>query len=425
MRLLPALTVALLATLAALPALAQRPVATEKPWPHVALQEFFDPTKAIPSLGKTRAPREEGDCIMDLRNAADGSNRLFLVTRKGVIYILQNGKLLPDPLLDISNLTTMDGERGLLSLAFPPNFKTSQHFYVLYTASGRPRGNVTLARYQIDPKNPNRALPDSAQILLTITHTQYSNHNGGQIAFGPNDGDLYWSIGDGGAGYDPNFNAQNLSSYLGKILRLDVEGKPDDGKPYRIPTDNPFLNNPAAKPEIWAIGLRNPFRFSFDSLNGDLYIGNVGQDQWEEIYYTPGTSKGGENYGWSIVEGTHSTVNDAHQKQTPGTTTPITFPVAEFSHKPQGFISITGGYVYRAAEFPDWKGTYFFSDWIKSQIWALRRDANGQWQTRQVDGPNAPAIHPVSFGTDEKGTLFITSFADGKIYKLIQAAAEE
>jgi glucose/arabinose dehydrogenase len=411
----------------AVPAVAQRPVTGEKPWPRVDFQEVFDTTKTIPSMGKTR--NEGGNCVIYLTNAADGSNRLFVVARNGEIWIAQNNTLLPEPFLDISKLTSMDGERGLLSVAFPPDFKTSGKFYVDYTDGvSRPRGNVTLARYSVDPKNPNRALPDSGQVLLTIPHTKNSNHNGGQLQFGP-DGMLYMSVGDGGAQYDPNNNGQNLDSLLGKILRLDVTAKPDDGLAYHIPATNPFVKTPNARGEVWCFGLRNPWRFSFDSANGDLYIGNVGQDKWEQIYYAPASSKGGENYGWSIYEGNHLTTDDPRsgkKTQPQGTPNPIVFPVAEFSHSPPDhFISITGGYVYRADEFPTWKGVYFFSDWGNSQLWALRRDAQGQWHTHQVDDNKSPLAQDASFGVDEKGNIYVASFGDGKVYKLIERATED
>jgi glucose/arabinose dehydrogenase len=418
MRIRPLLVVFALFAAFALPALAQRPEVAEQPWPNVGFQQVLDATQVIPRMGKTHG--EAGDCITDIRNAGDGSNRLFLVERRGGIWILQNGKLLPDPFLDIANLTTMDGERGLLSIAFPPGYKDKGHFYVLYTAAGRPRGNVTLARYQVDPANPNRALPNSAQILFTIPHTTYSNHNGGQLVFSPHDGYLYWGIGDGGAGYDPNNNGQNLNSYLGKLLRIDVEGKPDPGKTYRVPPDNPFVSNPNAKPEIWAFGLRNPWRFSFDPANGDLYIGNVGQDKWEQIYYAPVTSKGGENYGWSILEGSHPT-SDRKEPQPQGTSSPIVLPTAEFSHSPPDrFTSITGGYVYRGSAIPAWQGFYFFSDWGNSEVWAMHRDSSGVWQTHQVDNSQSPLVQPPTLGVDEQGNLYSAGFGDGKIYEFIE-----
>jgi glucose/arabinose dehydrogenase len=426
MRRLPYLPLAILALsgLLVLPARAQHATATDKPWPRVGFQEVIDTTKFLPSMGKTRG--ESGNCIIFLANAGDGSNRLFVVERSGNITILQDGKLQSDPFLNISNLTSMDGERGLLSMAFPPDYKTKGQFYVCYTAAasaGHPRGNVTLARYKVDPKDPNHALADSAEILLTVPHTKNSNHNGGQLAFGPKDGYLYMSAGDGGSQYDPSNNAQNLNALLGKILRIDVASTPDTGKAYHVPADNPFVKTPNALPEIWSIGLRNPWRFSFDPVNGDLYIGNVGQDKWEQIYFQPGTSKGGENYGWSILEGTHDTL-DRKKIQPSGTTTPFVLPVAEYSHNPDKFLSITGGYVYRGTEFPDWKGVYFFSDWNNSQFWALRRGDDGQWHNKQVDDNKSPVGHPPTFGVDEKGNIYTAGFSDGKIYKLVELPAE-
>jgi glucose/arabinose dehydrogenase len=374
----------------------------------------LDGPKFIPGLGHTEW--ENGDIIMSLANAGDGSNRLFVVERQGRVWILQDGQLLPAPFLDVSNLTTTDLERGLQSIAFPPDYKTTGRFYIFYTAAGQPAGNLTLARYQVDPKNPNRALPGSGQILLSIPHQPYANHNGGGIAFGP-DGMLYWFTGDGGIAKDTFNNGQNLQTLLGKALRLDVEGPPDPGLAYRIPPDNPFVKNPRARPELWAVGLRNPWRFTFDSANGDLYIANVGQEDWESIYYAPGGDPGGENYGWSIYEGTHP------MKPQPAADTGhgITFPVAEFSHTGDGhFNSIIGGYVYRGAEFPHWRGVYFFSDWMTSQVWALRRDESGLWHTHQVDGGQCPVLQPDTFGQDEKGNLYLAGFADGKLYKLIE-----
>jgi glucose/arabinose dehydrogenase len=398
---------------------AQRPATestpAEKPWPRVGFVEVFNGPKAIPSLGHTNW--ENGDCLLSMTNAGDGTNRLFFTERLGRVWILQDDKLLPEPFLDISNLTTIDLERGLQALAFPPNYKTSGHFYVFYTdkPKGASPGNLTLARYQVDPKNPNRALPASGEILLTIPHQENNNHNGGQIAFGK-DGMLYWLTGDGGSAGDPHNNGQNLASLLGKIIRIDVEGSPDAGKKYRVPPDNPFAQKAGARPEIWALGLRNPWHFAFDPANGDLYIGNVGQENWDEIYYQPGTSKGGENYGWSLYEGTH-----AFKTQPNGTRGPITFPAVEFSHRtPPVFKSIIGGYVYRGTEFSAWQGVYFFSDWVSSQIWTMRRNADGRWETHQVDDGKSPVQETVSFGTDEKGALYVMGFADAKIYRLIE-----
>jgi glucose/arabinose dehydrogenase len=403
---------------------AQRPqmdnTGGEKPWPKVGFVEFFDGTK-IPTLGRTNG--ENGDIITDMRGAGDGSGRIFFAERLGKVLILKDGKLLPDPFLDITPQRTTQ-ERGLLSIAFPPDYKHKGHFYVYRTDYDT--GDVIIERYKVDPANPDHALADSAETILRVNHRTQPNHNGGQLQFGP-DGMLYFGIGDGGSGYDPPLNGQNIKVLLGKILRIDVESKPDEGKAYHVPSDNPFVKMPGAAPEIWAFGVRNPWRFSFDSVTGDMYIGNVGQDHWEQIYFQPAKDKGGENYGWSIVEGTHPILNHPQNtNQAIGPNPKITYPVAEFSHDiPPLFTSITGGYVYRGKEFPMWQGIYFFSDWgnghgtVLGQIWALRRDADGNWQTHQVDGNLSPLRKCHSFGTDDDGNLYAMSFADGKIYKLV------
>jgi len=381
----------------------------EKPWPRVGFVKTLDCRITMPELGHTRV--EQGDCIMDLGNAGDGSGRLFILERTGRVWIFQKGKVLPAPFLDIRSLTNIVGEHGIISIAFPPDYAKKGHFYITYTNL---EGNLILARYQTDPKDSNHALAASGEILLLIHHEQYSNHYGAQIKFGP-DGMLYLSTGDGGIANDTFNNGQNLQSYLAKLLRLDVEGPADTGKKYRVPPDNPFVKNPKALPEIWALGLRNPWRFCFDHANGDLYIGNVGQEQWESIYYTPAGGKGGVNYGWSIYEGSHD-----FKPQTPGTTQ-FTFPVAEFSHfGAQQFHALIGGYVYRGKEFPDWQGVYFFSDWVTNQVWAMRRNADGQWQTRRVDGGQSPLAETVAFGVDDDGNLYAVGFADGVIYKLVE-----
>jgi glucose/arabinose dehydrogenase len=348
---------------------------------------------------------------MDLASAGDGSGRMFILEREGRVWIFQRGHWLPQPFLDISALTDIEGEHGIISIAFPPNYAKKGHFYITYTNLD---GNLILARYRTDPHNPNRALPDSGQILLLIHHEDFTNHYGGQIKFGP-DGMLYWSTGDGGIANDTFNNGQNLHAYLAKMLRLDVEGTPDPGKPYRVPPDNPFVKTPGARPEIWALGLRNPWRFCFDPATGDLYIGNVGQETWEAIYYQPAGSKGGVNYGWSIYEGSHD-----FKPQAAGTDR-FTFPVAEFWHfGPEPFHALIGGYVYRGKKFPDWQGVYFFSDWVTNQVWAMRRNAEGQWQTHQVDGGHSPLDETVSFGVDDDGNLYAVGFADGKIYQLVE-----
>lgn len=418
-RLTPAFFALVLATSAAF---AQRPQSVmpvpEKPWPRVAFQEIFD-GKSIPTFGQTRG--EGGDIPIDMRGAGDGSGRIFIAERLGKILILKDGKLQPEPFLDITPQNT-DQERGLLSMAFPPDFKTKGHFYTYRTdpTRGDTLGDVLIERYKVDPKNPDHAL-NQPELILRVHHPRV-NHNGGQLQFGP-DGMLYFGIGDGGAANDPDRAGQNLGVLPAKMLRIDVEGKPDEGRAYHIPTDNPFVKTPGARGEIWALGLRNPFRFSFDSGTGDLYIGNVGQDHWEQIYFSPHTDKGGDNYGWSIYEGTHNDSPGLPKGQTKAPGGDIIFPVAEFSHAlPQHFISICGGYVYRGKEIPGWEGVYFFSDWGNSQVWAMRRNVDGIWETHRVDDNKSPVKQTVSFGTDDLGNLYMLSFSDGKIYKLVEAS---
>ena len=426
---LRAFSVLALATLLASPASAQHPVldqpAVDQPWPNVGFVKVLDGSQ-IPTLGKTRG--EVGDIIIDMRGAGDGSGRIFLAQRIGKIDIMQNGKLLPDPFLELPP-ESMTVERGLLSIAFPPNFKTKNHFYVLRTESST--GDVLIERYQVDPANPNHALANSAEVIVRVDHRLNPNHNGGQLQFGP-DGMLYFGIGDGGAGYDPPLNGQNIGTLLGKMLRIDVESAPDQGKAYHVPSDNPFVKTPGAAPEIWAYGIRNPWRFSFDAANGDMYIGHVGQDHWEQIYYQPGKDKGGENYGWSVLEGTHAIPFPKNTDQPRGPVSKITYPVAEFSHDtPPIFICIIGGYVYRGKEIPAWQGIYFFSDWGNSrnkeigQIWALRRNSAGAWETHQVDNDLSPLRKCHSFGTDDDGNVYAMSFADGDVYKLVDLNAKK
>uniref|UniRef100_UPI002869CD09 PQQ-dependent sugar dehydrogenase n=1 Tax=Deinococcus sp. TaxID=47478 RepID=UPI002869CD09 len=274
----------------------------------------------------TFAPVAQGLAqITALANAADGSGRLYVAQQTGSIRVLQGGKLLPTPFLDLSGLTRAGGERGLLGLAFDPGYKTNRHVYVHYSDRS---GDTVMARYTA-AADFSRADPASAQVLFT-TKQPYANHNGGQLAFGP-DGFLYLGLGDGGSGGDPQNNAQNLGSPLGKLLRFDVSGA--DAKPA---PGNPFLARSGANPNIWAYGLRNPWRFSFDRQTGNLVIADVGQNIYEELDFQPRASKGGENYGWRVREGLHCYEQECRD-------TGFVAPVLEYSHK-EG-QSITGGYV--------------------------------------------------------------------------------
>jgi len=407
--------------------------AADQSWPSVGFQLVLDTPSFLTGKTVTIPPDNSsgrGDIIIYITNAGDGSNRLYLVERRGRIWIMENGKLLPDPFLDISGLTTYEpnSERGMLSLAFPPGYKDKHHFYVFYTASskdpGATLGDLTLARYRVDPQDPVHALKDSGEIIMRIPHPQYNGQNGGQILFGK-DGMLYWGTGDGGGGSDPTNNAQNLDSLLGKMLRLDMEGGRDPEKNYHVPSSNPFVGNPAVQPEIWALGLRNPYRFCFDPVNGDLYIANVGHERYEQIYYAPAGGKGGENYGWNIYEGTHEFEAPMPGPRSLNPIVPtVTFPIVDLSHPlfgPDKFVCIIGGYVYRGAEHPDWQGIYFFTDWQSGQIWGLRRNAVGNWEMHVMDTGKSPLKGLVSFGEDEKGGLYVSSYGDAKVYKLIDA----
>ncbi len=271
--------------------------------------------------------------------------RLFIVERSGRIRIMQGGTLLSTPFLDISALTTTDGERGLLSMAFDPAYAANGRFYVYYTDTA---GNIAIARYQVSASNANIADP-AATVLLTIPHPNFSNHNGGLLAFGP-DGMLYLGTGDGGGTGDPAGNAQNLGSLLGKLLRIDVRSQP-----YAIPSDNPFANQAGRRGEIWASGLRNPWRFAFDRTDGTLYIADVGEAQREEIDVVA-SSSGGQDYGWNRIEG--SACFGAPTCSTQGTT----LPQLEYSHDANGGCAVVGGYVYRGNAMPALRGRYLYSD---------------------------------------------------------------
>lgn len=342
-------------------------------------------------------------------HAGDGTGRLFIVEKAGVIRVFDGGTLLDTPFLDIqSRVGSAGNEQGLLSVAFPPDYATSGEFYVNYTDNN---GDTVVARYAVSG-DLNEVDAGSEEIVLTVQQP-FDNHNGGQLAFGP-DGYLYVGLGDGGSGGDPQDNAQNPAELLGKMLRLDVTG----ASTYMIPPDNPFTeaNDPtdAYRDEIWARGLRNPWRFAFDRLLGDLFVGDVGQGSWEEIDYQPATSSGGENYGWRCYEGNHpyntSGCLDADQ---------YVFPILEYAHA--GSRSVTGGMVYRGARFPHVYGFYFYADYITGEIWSARR-VDGNWE----NSPVHDASYSISsFGEDESGEIYVVRYAgapNGAIYQLTDPA---
>lgn len=328
-----------------------------------------------------------------------GDNRLFVVEQDGLIKILNpNGTVNTTPFLNVTTLTNASGEQGLLGLAFHPNYASNGYFYINYTNLN---GNTVISRYSVSAGNPNVANP-SGTILLTIPQP-YSNHNGGSLKFGP-DGYLYIGMGDGGSGGDPGNRAQNINELLGKMLRIDV----NSGSPYGIPPSNPYAGVAGAD-EIWAIGLRNPWKFSFDRQNGDLWIADVGQNQYEEINRASG-AQAGLNYGWRCYEG-----NTAYNTSGCLPQSSLKMPLAVTNHT-SGACSITGGYVYRGAAYPNFQGKYFFSDYCLAKIGMV--DSAGNVSFSQTFSGNSF----VTFGEDVNGELYVGSIDPGIIYKLIDSS---
>jgi glucose/arabinose dehydrogenase len=323
---------------------------------------------------------------VDIQPANDGSGRLFIIEKLGYIRVYENGQLLDAPFLDITDRVNAGGnEMGLLGLAFHPNYEQNGFFYVNYTGEG---GHTRISRFQASGSSADK----NSETVLLLIEQPFQNHNGGALAFGP-DGHLYAGLGDGGRAGDPYKNGQNTNSLLGKILRLDVTR----GEPYSVPADNPFGN------EVWTYGLRNPWRISFDRVTGDLWIGDVGQGQWEEIDYLPAGWGGGANFGWSVMEGSHAYDSEPQSGMMP--------PVMEYSHA-EGGCSVTGGYVYRGA-MSEWNGIYIYGDYCSGKVWALIQ-VNDQWQS-QVMFETGVTI--TSFGQDEAGEIYLAS-DNGNVYNL-------
>jgi glucose/arabinose dehydrogenase len=339
---------------------------------------------------------------VQVTDARDGSGILYVVEQGGRIRLVKNGALQATSFLDISDRVLFGGEQGLLGLAFPPGYATKRHFYLNYTRI--PDGSTVISRYRLTV-DPDSADPASEEILLVIPQP-FANHNGGQITFGP-DGFLYIAMGDGGSGGDPENNAQNPASLLGKILRIDVESAADPGLLYAIPPSNPFVQTQGFRGEIWALGFRNPWRFSFDRQTGDLYIGDVGQGSFEEVDFQPAGSPGGENYGWRIMEGAHCFGDPACSQAG------LVLPVAEYDHG-QG-CSITGGFVYRGTAYPRMQGVYLYADFCTGNFWGLKRDG-ADWQNELLLSES----HNVSsFGEDEEGNLFVADLSSGSVLEII------
>lgn len=374
--------------------------------PPTALPATSAPTEPAPTLeptlppapGATAFPTADGytwqliasNLVRPVDLQPDGSGRLFVVEKIGHIHIIENGQLIVEPFLNIEDrVNDNSNEMGLLGLAFHPNYAQNGYFFVNYTGSG---GDTFISRFQVSG-DPNRANPSSEVNLLRINQP-YPNHNGGSLDFGP-DGYLYAGLGDGGSAGDPQGNGQKLTTLLGKILRLDV----DSAEPYAIPADNPFGD------EIWAYGLRNPWRISFDSATGDLYIGDVGQNVWEEINHLPAGSAGGVNFGWNYREGAHTYKGNAPAG--------LTEPVAEYSHA-EGGCSVTGGYVYRGA-MPEWNGIYLYGDYCTGFVWGLIQ-VNGEWQAQVLFDTD---VNITSFGQDQAGEVYLIGDGGG-VYQLVR-----
>lgn len=337
-----------------------------------------------------------------IEHAGDNSGRLFIGQQVGRILIWRNGSVLDTPFLDISDRISCCQERGLLGIAFHPDFASNGEFFVNYT-------NLSFAtvvsRFTVST-DPNQANASSEEILLTVAQP-FSNHNGGHLAFGP-DGYLYIGLGDGGSGGDPDNYAQNHLSLLGKMLRIDV----DNGSPYAIPDDNPFAHTDFTLDEIWALGLRNPFRYSFDRITGDLYIADVGQDLIEEVHVHRANTASGENYGWRLMEGT-SCFNPA----TGCNDGSLTLPAFEYTHT-NGRCSITGGYVYRGIAIPALQGKYLYGDFCTGEIFSAEQ-IDQQWQQTVLLDTDFDIS---SFGQDQNGELFVADLS-GSFYQLVAPLA--
>ena len=373
---------------------------------------FGDPVD-LPTLAFVPVATNMFSAPTGITHAGDGSQRLFVLEQGGRIWIIQHSGVLAQPFLNITNrVLTAGAEQGLLGLAFPPGYSTKAHFYVDYTRQSD--GAVVISRFSLTADS-NVADANSEQVVMVIPKP-YNNHNGGQLAFGP-DGYLYIGVGDGGSEGDPLKYGQNTHLLLGKLLRIDVES---GVSPYAIPASNPFVGKTNYAPEIWAFGLRNPWRFSFDRLTGDLYIGDVGQDLYEEIDFQAAGSSGGQNYGWSIMEGASNYVVPA------GFTnfSALTLPVMTYNHlalPADGGGAVTGGYVYRGPSMPRLDGVYFFGDFVNGWLWALK-PVGTNWQSFVLLNPSDPsppyAFAISTFGEDDQGLLYLADYNSGKIYQI-------
>lgn len=332
--------------------------------------------------------------------APPGDQRLFVLEQPGRIRILRDGGLLPEPFLDITSQVGSTGnEQGLLGIAFHPEYQSNGYFYINYTDLD---GNTRIERYRVSQADPDRADEGSAHLIIGYEQP-FRNHNGGQVLFGP-DGMLYIPSGDGGSGGDPQGHGQNLQSLLGKMLRIDVDG----GDPYAVPPDNPFVGRSDARPEIWAYGLRNPWRVAFDGQENLLYVADVGQNSFEEVSVVD-TDDGGLNFGWNIMEGTH-----CFEPRMLCSRDGLVIPVVEYPRS-QG-ISITGGYVYRGEAIPELRGRYLYADFGQSWIRSFRYEAGVARDDAELELEGVPNI--TTFGVDRDGEMYVATLT-GSIYKFV------
>jgi len=349
---------------------------------------------------RIRAERSGG-----LEAPNDGTNRLFAVQQGGTIRVIQNGSLVATPFLDIRSKVESGGEKGLLGLTFHPSLSANRKFYVDYTRRlGTGQLESVISEYAVSTSDPNQADPASERQLLVVDQP-FDNHKGGQLAFGP-DGFLYIAFGDGGSEGDPLGNGQHTNTLLGKILRIGVDPPFAAGKQYAIPPDNPLVGG-GGLPEIWAYGLRNPWRFSFDRSTAQLFAGDVGQDSWEEVDII---TKAG-NFGWNIMEGDHCFPPNVASCNMAG----LTLPITEYGHDAAGGTAIIGGFVYRGTAIPSLVGAYVFGDLSSGHVWGLKQDATGNWnQTLLLNH----ALTVSSFGQDAAGELYLVDYGNGAILHL-------
>jgi len=400
----------------AAPAATGSPVATATPDP--TPEPTLDPTPTpapTPEVVATPQPAPAGGLGLDVQvvatgfdrpifvgHAGDASGRLFVVEKPGRILVVHNGQVRNEPFLNITDRVRSEAyEQGLFSVAFHPGYPTNGRIFVDYTDHN---GDTVVSEFAADPGQA-RADPQSERVLLQIAQP-YQNHNGGMIAFGPQDGFLYISAGDGGSGGDPLRHGQNAATLLGSLLRIDV----DTESGYAIPVDNPFASQPDKRAEIFAYGLRNVWRFSFDRVTGDLWLADVGQNDLEEVHLALAPLRGGLNFGWNIMEGSACFPPVVAECATEG----LQIPIAEYG-RDYG-CSITGGYVYRGRAFPALAGAYIFGDYCSGRVWTLELDAQGAWQ--MIQRADFDFLIP-TFGEGGDGEIYLTDDAGGRLLRVI------